>query len=156
ALAFYVVIGGGSHVAPVPSSTAAATTPPVASPTPMPSPGPLTQTFTSDLYGFSIKYPSNWTAVSSANARWDSSGAPVAGPAIADYVGNDQSFGVSVGIVAARLDPGETASQWYDHWVMIARANAASGDTLDWAKCLVDRAQWQSFTVAGSITASGY
>jgi hypothetical protein len=52
-------VGGGPAATPTPSPTATATE--SAAPTPGPTVPPLTQSFTSKVHGYSIKYPAGWS-----------------------------------------------------------------------------------------------
>jgi hypothetical protein len=99
-------VGGGPAATPTPSPTAAATE--SAAPTPRPTVPPLTQTFTSNLHGYSIKYPASWTATP-ATAAWPP------GPGLNwGNAGLDELRGASARLTGTSqpLVVGQTAAAW--------------------------------------------
>ena len=75
---------------------------------PSPSIPPLTETFTSNLHGYSVKYPAGWTATQST-AAWSGSTTLISGsPGLDDLLGDTARLtGTSQPLAA-----GQTAEAW--------------------------------------------
>lgn len=139
-------VGGGPAATATPSPTATATesaapTPESAAPTPVPTVPPLTQTFTSSLHGYSIKYPAGWTAIP-ATAAWPP------GPGLTwGNAGLDELRGATARLVGTSqpLAAGQSAEAWM---------RAYGGDPSAWHPIAIGD-QTGFIAYDGSMAASG-
>jgi hypothetical protein len=112
-------LGGGSSggIGGGPAATQLATPTPSwapAAPLPSPSVPALTQTFTSSLHGYSVKYPAGWT-VTQATAAWPLGKALGPGQAFVDFLLDAtalQNATARIGGTSQPLAPGQSAETW--------------------------------------------
>lgn len=118
-------VGGGPTATPTPGPSAA--------PTPWPTVPPLTQTFTSSLHGYSIKYPAGWT-VFPATAAWPSGPVLNWGSAGLDQLRNAPQLQNATTRLVGTSQPlaaGQSAEAWM-------RANTPRGaDPSAWRKVAI-------------------
>jgi hypothetical protein len=102
-------VGGGPAATPTPSPTATATE--SAAPTPGPTVPPLTETFTSSLHGYSIKYPAGWSVRESVRSLSENE-VPWADSEAVDYFSEGVSGVLDHGIIVGTQEVAQgTTSQ---------------------------------------------
>lgn len=129
--------GGGPSVTPVPTATPTPATTPVPSPSAAAAP-PLTQSFTSELHGYSMSYPDGWDAQAATDPWTDRTFAPNFEEAVADLL-YDPALTSGLFLTVASQSIGDAAPEDWAAEQMASEEGCASSEpiTVDGAVGLI-------------------
>jgi hypothetical protein len=141
-LALWQLAPGGPGATPGPSATQTTSTTVAPSPTSPPTarpepttyvPGALTQTFTSDVHGVSLRYPEGWAA-KAATEPWTEGGPPLWSDPTGDRVHDDADLQdhLFLTIVSRPLD-GASLDEWFTDFFADPSCTPRAGGSIDGA-----------------------
>jgi len=123
-------VGGGPAATPTPSPTATATE--SVAPTPGPTVPSLTQTFTSSLHGYSIKYPADWSVRGSVRSLSENE-VPWSDSEAVDFISEGASGVLDHGIIvgAQEVAPGTTSQAFAASTTLVICGAPSAEESID-------------------------